>query len=238
MKLERRVALVTGASRGLGLEIARAYAGRGAKLVIAARGGDRLAAAAAELERRTEVAALTLDVSEDAEQLVEAGLRRFGRIDVLVNNASDLGPSPMPPLDQYPWQALQRVLKVNVLAPLHLTQLVLPGMRARGEGVIINVTSDAGVAAYPGWGGYGASKAALEHISRTLGNELKGTGVRVYLVDPGDMNTAMHRLAEPGVNLSALPGPEVAAPAFVRLVEDETAPFARVEAQALVAPKH
>ena len=97
MKLEGRVALVTGASRGLGLEIARAYAGRGAKLVIAARGGDRLAAAAAELERRTEVAALTLDVSEDAEQLVEAGLRRFGRIDVLVNNASDLGPSPMPP---------------------------------------------------------------------------------------------------------------------------------------------
>jgi NAD(P)-dependent dehydrogenase (short-subunit alcohol dehydrogenase family) len=235
MQMQGRVALITGASRGLGLEIARAYAARGAKLVVAARGQEALDAAKAELRALTDVVALAVDVSEDAERLVEAGTQAFGRIDVLVNNASELGPSPMPALADYPWQALERVLRVNVLAPLHLTQLVLPGMKARGEGVIINVSSDAGVEAYPGWGGYGASKAALEHISRTLAAELEGTGLRVYCVDPGDMNTEMHRLAEPGADLSGLPGPEAAAPAFVRLVEDETAPFARVKAQDLVA---
>src|SRR5438445_3674839 len=235
MKMEGKTALITGASRGLGLEIARAYAARGAKLVIGARGQEALEAAEAELRILTDVVALAVDVSEDAERLVEAGTKAFGRIDLLVNNASELGPSPMPALSDYPWQALERVLKVNVLAPLHLAQLVLPGMKERGEGVIINVSSDAGVEAYDGWGGYGASKAALEHISRTLAVELEGTGVRVYCVDPGDMNTEMHRLAEPGVDLSGLPGPEIAAPAFVRLVEDETAPFARVKAQDLVA---
>jgi NAD(P)-dependent dehydrogenase (short-subunit alcohol dehydrogenase family) len=233
MELNGRVALITGASRGLGLEVARAYAKRGARLVIAARGGEALEAAADELRVHTEVVALALDVSEEAERLVEAGLERFGRIDVLVNNASELGPSPMPALETYRWHDLERVFRVNVLAPLHLTQLVLPGMKARGEGVIVNVTSDAGVEAYPGWGGYGASKAALEHLSRTLAAELEGSRVRVYAVDPGDMNTEMHRLAEPGVDLSGLPGPEVAAPAFVRLVERETAPFARAMAQQL-----
>lgn len=235
MKIHGSVALVTGASRGLGLEIAKIYAGLGAHLVIAARGREDLEAVARELRPQTEVVALALDVSQEAERLVEAALERFGRIDVLVNNASELGPSPMPALEEYPWQELQRVFRVNVLAPLHLAQLALPGMRARGEGVIINVTSDAGVEAYPGWGGYGASKAALEHVSRTLGAELEGTGVRVYVVDPGDMNTAMHRLAEPGVDLSDLPGPEASAPAFVQLVEEETAPFARIKAQEIVA---
>ena len=235
MELTNSVALVSGASRGLGLEIARAYARRGAELVIAARNRDALDAAASELARSTNVVALALDVSQDAERLVEAGLERFGRIDVLVNNASELGPSPMPALEQYRWQDLERVLRVNVLAPLHLAQLVLPGMRERGEGVVINVSSDAGVEAYPGWGGYGASKAALEHISRTLAAELDGTGVRVYTVDPGDMNTGMHQLAEPGVDLSGLPGPEHSAPAFVRLVEHETAAFARVKAQEFAA---
>ena len=235
MKLQGAVALVTGASRGLGLEIAKAYARHGVKLVIAARGEDDLEVVASELRQQTEVVAQALDVSREAERLVEAGLERFERIDVLVNNASELGPSPMPPLEKYRWQDLQEVFRVNVLAPLHLTQLVLPGMRARGEGIIINVTSDAGVEAYPGWGGYGASKAALEHVSRTLAVELEGSGIRVYAVDPGDMNTEMHRLAEPGEDLSSLPGPEVSAPAFVRLVEDETAPFARVKAQELAA---
>ncbi len=231
MKLENRVALITGASRGLGLEIAREYAARGAKLVIAARGAEALDAAARGLRESTEVEALALDVSQDAERLVDAAVSRFGRVDVLVNNASELGPSPMPALEDYPWQELERVLRVNVLAPLHLAQLVLPGMRKQGSGVIINVSSDAGVEAYPGWGGYGASKAALEHVSRTLADELEGSGVRVYAVDPGDMNTTLHQLAEPGEDLSGLPDPHVAAPAFVRLVEDETAAFRRIKAQ-------
>jgi len=231
MRLEDTVALITGASRGLGLEIAREYASRGAKLVLAARGAEALDAAARSLPESTEVEALALDVSQDAERLVDAAVSRFGRIDVLVNNASELGPSPMPALENYPWRELERVLRVNLLAPLHLAQLVLPEMRDRGSGVIINVSSDAGVEAYPGWGGYGASKAALEHLSRTLAAELEGSGVRVYAVDPGDMNTTMHQLAEPGEDLSGLPDPRVAAPAFVRLVEAETAAFLRVNAQ-------
>lgn len=237
MELDGKVALITGASRGLGREIARTFAGRGAKLVLVARGADDLESAARALKDVTDVEAMPLDVSEDAERVVETAIRRFGRIDVLVNNASELGPSPMPALEEYDWRDLERVLRVNVLAPLHLTQLVLPGMRARHEGVIINVTSDAGVEAYPGWGGYGASKAALEHVSRTLAEELKDTGIRVYVVDPGDMNTEMHQLAEPGVDLSDLPGPDVPAPAFAWLVEHEAVPFARVSAQDLVKGK-
>ena len=211
---------------------------RGAKLVLAARGEKDLETVAATLSSLTEVEAVAVDVSQHAERLVEAAIRRFGRVDVLVNNASELGPSPLPPLERYRWQDLERVLRVNVLAPLHLVQLVLPGMRARAEGVIVNVSSDAGVEAYPGWGAYGASKAALEHLSRTLAAELEGTGIRVYVVDPGDMNTEMHRLAEPGADLSHLPGPEGSTPAFVRLVEDETAAFARVEAQAVTAERN
>lgn len=233
MELHDSVAIITGASKGLGLEVARLYAERGARLAIAARHPAPLERAASELRGRTEVVSVAVDVSQDAERLVAEALERFGRIDVLVNNASELGPSPMPTLESLSWQDMERILRVNVTAPLHLTQLVLPHMRARGEGVIINVTSDAGVEAYAGWGGYGASKAALEHMSRVLAEEVAGTGIRVYVVDPGDMNTEMHRLAEPGVDLSGLPGPEAAAAAFVRLVEDETAAFGRFKAQAM-----
>jgi NAD(P)-dependent dehydrogenase (short-subunit alcohol dehydrogenase family) len=111
-------------------------------------------------------------------------------------------------------------------------------MKARGAGVIMNVTSDAGVNSYPGWGGYGASKAALEHLSRTLAVELEATGIRVYVVDPGDMNTEMHRRAEPGVDLTHLPRPDASAPAFVRLVEDEGLPPGRYEAMKLIAVPH
>ncbi|HEU5299347.1 MAG TPA: SDR family oxidoreductase [bacterium] len=235
MRLHDSVALITGASRGLGLEIARLYAGRGARLVLVARGEDALRRAAVELSRVTEVVALPADVAEDAERIAQAALDRFGRVDVLVNNASDIGPSPMPALEVYPWDALLRVLRVNAVAPLHLIQLLLPQMKARGSGLIVNVTSDAGVQAYAGWGGYGAGKAALEHLSRVLAEELRGTGVRVYVVDPGDMDTVMHRQAEPGADLSHLPGPQVPAPAFVQLAEEETAPSGRFEAMKLTA---
>ncbi len=171
-----------------------------------------------------------------AERLVEAGLQRFGRIDVLINNASELGPSPMPELQELSADDFEAILQVNVIAPLRLSQLVLPGMRAAGSGLIVNVTSDAAVQPYPGWGGYGASKAALEHLSRIQAAELEGSGVRVYVVDPGDMNTAMHAAAEPGVDLSHLPDPELVAPAFVRLLE-ASVPSGRFEAQRLVAAR-
>jgi NAD(P)-dependent dehydrogenase (short-subunit alcohol dehydrogenase family) len=234
--MSKEVALITGASRGLGLEVARAYARRGLRLIMTARGETALQQATDELSLTTEVVALTGDVADThhAESLVREGLKRFGRIDVLINNASELGPSPMPELEHLPIDAFKDILRANVVAPLQLSQLVLPSMRARGSGLIINVTSDAGVQAYPTWGGYGASKAALEHLSRVLAAELAGTGVRVFVVDPGDMNTDMHRAAEPGVDLSHLPTPDAVAPAFVGLL-DETAAFARFEAQRLVA---
>jgi NAD(P)-dependent dehydrogenase (short-subunit alcohol dehydrogenase family) len=231
------VALITGASRGLGLALARLLARRGFALILTARGADALEVAAAELRGLTEVVALAGDVAEPAhaERLVRQGLERFGRIDVLVNNASTIGPTPMPLLERYPLEALDEVFRVNVIAPLRLAQLVLLAMRRRGDGVIVNVTSDAAVSAYPGWGGYGASKAALEHLSRVLAAELEGSGVRVYVVDPGDMNTQMHREAEPGADLSHLPQPEAVAPALAQLIERETAPFGRFDARAILA---
>lgn len=224
-----RHALVTGASQGLGRALATLLAKRGYALTINARGEEKLVEASRELSRFTVVERVAGDVSEIAEQLAERALYRFGPVDLLINNASELGPSPMPRLDAYPWDALLHVFKVNVVAPVHLAQLLLPAMNERGRGTILNITSDAGVNAYPGWGGYGASKAALEHASRTLAAELEGTGVRVLVVDPGDMNTEMHRLAEPGVDLSHLPTPDSVAPSILGLL-DRPEPFLRVAA--------
>jgi NAD(P)-dependent dehydrogenase (short-subunit alcohol dehydrogenase family) len=233
-QIEEQVVLITGASRGLGREIARLLAERGAGLILTARGAPALQAVAAELAPLTDLLALAGDVADrnHAARLVRLGLERFGRIDVLLNNASALGPSPMPTLEAYPLDDLAEVFRVNTLAPLHLIQQVLPQMRARGDGLIVNVTSDAAVQAYPTWGGYGASKAALEQLSRVLAAELDGTGIRVYSVDPGDMNTDLHRQAEPGVDLSHLPSPAVVAPAFVRLIVQQAEPSGRFEAQA------
>ena len=162
------------------------------------------------------------------------GVQRFGPVDVLINNASELGPSPMPLLEDLDPETFAQILRVNLVAPLKLIQLVLGGMKQRGSGLIVNVTSDAGVQAYPTWGGYSASKAGLEHLSRILAAELDGSGVRVYVVDPGDMNTAMHQAAEPGVDISYLPTPDRVAPAFVQLL-DETALCGRFEAQQLMS---
>jgi NAD(P)-dependent dehydrogenase (short-subunit alcohol dehydrogenase family) len=234
MLLKGSTVLVTGASRGLGFEVAQILAQRGAQLVIVARDASALQSAAARLrEQDAEVVAVAADVSEDAEKIVTQSLARFGHIDALINNASELGPSPMPKLESLPWQAMERILRVNAIAPLHLIQLVLPAMRQSGHGTIINISSDAGVNAYPGWGGYGASKAALEHLSRTLIAELEDRNIRVLAVDPGDMNTEMHRLAEPGVDLSHLPNPSQVAPAIVALLENDEFPSGRYEAQKL-----
>ncbi|MGZ7041281.1 MAG: SDR family NAD(P)-dependent oxidoreductase [Thermoanaerobaculia bacterium] len=228
------VILITGASKGLGLAIARIAARRNHPLIINARRGDELREAERELATFTDVLAIAGDVSEIAEEIAETALARFGRIDILINNASELGPSPMPLLESHSWESLLRIYRVNVVAPLHLTQLLLPSMKARHRGTIINITSDAGVNAYRGWGGYGSSKAALEHASRVFAAELEGSGVRVFVVDPGDMNTEMHQLAEPGVDLSRLPDPDDVAPGVVDLFDDPR-PFARVEAQRVEA---
>jgi NAD(P)-dependent dehydrogenase (short-subunit alcohol dehydrogenase family) len=230
-----RVALISGSSQGLGFQIARLYAERGIDLILTARSPERLEAARQELSKRTRVVALPGDVvdAEHVARLVSNGLDAFGPIDVLINNASELGPSPMPELRLLDPNSFARILDVNLIAPLRLIQHVLPAMRARREGLIVNVTSDAGVQAYPTWGGYGASKAGLEHLSRVLASELEGTGVRVYVVDPGDMDTVMHHAAEPGEDLSHLPTPDRIAPAFVQLLE-ETAPFGRFEAQQML----
>lgn len=207
-----KTVLITGASQGLGRALARLLAARGYRLVLNARNAERLQEVAWELG----ATAVAGNVSEIAEDIAQAA----GRVDILINNASELGPLPMPKLEDYPWDALLRVFKVNTVAPLHLTQLVLPQMKERGEGLIINISSDAATNAYPGWGGYGASKAALEHISRTLAAELEGTGVRVEIVDPGEMATQMHRDAINGGDVSHLPPPESVAPRIVALIEN------------------
>jgi NAD(P)-dependent dehydrogenase (short-subunit alcohol dehydrogenase family) len=229
------VALITGSSQGLGQSIARLFAQRGFGLILTARHAQPLEATRTELAKLTRVVALAGDVADadHVRRLVSTGYGTFGAIDILINNASELGPSPMPELIQLDPDVFKNILDVNLVAPHRLIQQVLPTMRARGEGLIVNVTSDAGVQAYPTWGGYGASKAALEHLSRILAVELEGSGVRVFVVDPGDMDTAMHRAAEPGVDLSHLPTPDAVAPAFVRLL-DVSAPFGRFEAQQLL----
>jgi short-subunit dehydrogenase len=234
MSTNTPVALITGASKGLGADLARLLAARGYRLILTARGAAPLQAISNELSRQTDVLALPGDVADraHAERLVAAGLEQFGQVDLLINNASTIGISPMPRLDQYPLDTLTTVFQTNAIAPLHLIQLVLPAMRSQTSGAIVNISSDAAVQAYPTWGGYGASKAALEHLSRVLAAELEGAGVRVYIVDPGDMDTEMHRAAEPGIDLSDLPGPAPSAQAIVRLIELERAPFARFEAQA------
>ena len=219
--------VITGASRGLGLAIARLLAEGGANLLLVARHGQTLSEAARTLGPR--VTTLAADVSQSAEEIAALAKARLGRVDVLINNASTVGPSPMPALADYPWQRLEEVLRVNLLAPLHLTQLLLDSLV--DGAAVINLTSDAAVNAYPGWGGYGASKAALEHLTRTLAAE--HPRLRFYLVDPGDMNTVMHQEAEPGVDLSHLPSPETVAPFFLQLIAERPSEL-RFEAQAVL----
>jgi len=209
------VVLITGASKGLGRALAHELAWLGHPLILNARGAEELREVERELSQFTRVVAIAGDVSEIAEEIAARGVQEFGRVDVLINNASEIGPSPMPSLELYPWDALLRVFKVNAVAPFHLIQLLLPGMRSRGHGTIVNISSDAAVNAYAGWGGYGGSKAALQHMSHILEKELDGSGVRVLVIDPGDMNTEMHRLAEPGVDLSHLPDPSSVAPRII-----------------------
>jgi NAD(P)-dependent dehydrogenase (short-subunit alcohol dehydrogenase family) len=220
------VAILTGASRGLGLVLARALDERGWQLVVDARGEAALVAATATLDGTTAVPGDLADAGH-RRALVDAAGRR---IDLLVNNASLLGPSPQPTLAGYPLDELRRVYEVNVLAPLELVQLAVPRM-APGA-AIVNVTSDAAVEAYEGWGGYGSSKAALDQLGAILAAE--HPDLRVYTVDPGDMRTQMHQEAFPGEDISDRPPPEESVPGLLALIEGSL-PSGRYRARELSA---
>jgi NAD(P)-dependent dehydrogenase (short-subunit alcohol dehydrogenase family) len=224
-----RVALVTGASRGLGRALAAGLAASGYALIIDARDGAALESARAALQGgepgeagrpggpRAPVIMVRGDIGDPAHR---DALRRaadgLGGLDLLVNNAGTLGTSPLPALADYPLADLREAFEVNVLAPLALTQALLPALRRRG-GAVLNVTSDAAVEAYAGWGGYGAVKAALEQASNVLAAE--ENAVRVWWADPGDLRTRMHQEAFPGEDISDRPQPEEVVPGFLRLIE-------------------
>jgi NAD(P)-dependent dehydrogenase (short-subunit alcohol dehydrogenase family) len=221
-------AIITGASRGLGLALARALAERDWRLVIDAREPEALASARAELSAVTEVTALVGDVGDDWHRTALVATAGPG-LDLLVNNASQLGPSPQPRLGEYRLAALENVYRVNVFAPLSLIQMALPLLGDGGR--IVNVTSDAGVESYEGWGGYGSSKAALERLTGVLAAE--HPELRVYAVDPGDMRTRMQHLAFPDEDISDRPPPEDSVPGLLTLIEGRL-PSGRYLARELV----
>ncbi len=224
--MEGTVALLTGASRGLGRALALALARDGAALVLCARGQADLDEAAAHCRALGgDVLAVAADVGrpEDRELLVALALDRFRHVDVLVNNASSLGPTPLPLLADTDPEAFASVLRVNLEAPFRLARALVGGMLLRGAGVVVNVSSDAAVEGYPGWGAYSAAKAGLDGLTRVWAAELEGSGVAMVSVDPGDMDTEMHRAALPEDDPAELARPEVVAEAFVRLIANALA---------------
>ena len=223
-------ALITGASRGLGLALARRLAGDGWTLIIDARGAKDLETARAELAELTRVVAIPGDVrNEEHRRTLADAARDAGGLDALVNNASILGPSPQPELLDYPLDVLEEVYRANVVAPLALTQAVRHQLKP--EARIVNVTSDAAVEPYAGWGGYGSSKAALEQLSNILAAE--NPDLRVYWTDPGDMRTRMHQEAFPDEDISDRPLPEESVPGLIELLTGDL-PSGRYEARALI----
>ena len=225
---------ITGGTSGLGLALVRQWHARGARVAFVARDAARVGRVAAELPG---VVAIAADVSrkEDVYPLALQVLGRLGGLDVLVNNASSLGPVPLRPLGDTDCEDVEAALATNVLAPFRLTKALLGALRAsaaeRRGGVVMNISSDAAVTPYPEWGAYGASKAALDHLARIWAAELEGTGVRFLGVDPGEMDTAMHAAAMPDADRTALARPEVVARKLVEMIEDDSIPSgARLEA--------
>jgi NAD(P)-dependent dehydrogenase (short-subunit alcohol dehydrogenase family) len=239
-----RTAIVTGASRGLGLALGRALAEREWRLIIDARGAagldaarEELAAAARDSAREASVAAASPVIAVPGDIADEAHRRELvaaagERIDLVVNNASLLGPSPLPPVAELAPSDLEEILRANVIGPLGLIRLALPHMREGGR--IVNVTSDAAVEPYEGWAGYGSSKAALEQLTRILAAERPD--LRVYAVDPGDMRTRMHQDAFPGEDISDRPPPDESVPGLLALIEGDL-PSGRYAAREL-SPSH
>ncbi|HEV2256938.1 MAG TPA: SDR family oxidoreductase [Streptosporangiaceae bacterium] len=219
------IALVTGASRGLGRALAAGLAREGYDLILDARNAGDLDAAARDIRDATAaraapgaVTAIAGDITDPVHRAALArAAQAAGRLDLLVNNAGTLGASPLPALADYPVDELRAAFEVNVIAPIALTQLLLPLLRASG-GAVLNITSDAAVEAYAGWGGYGAAKAALEQASNVLAAE--ELAVRVWWADPGDLRTDMHQQAFPGEDISDRPWPQTVVPAFTRLVAE------------------
>ncbi len=223
-------ALITGASRGLGLALARQLAQNGWGLIIDARGKKALEQAREQLAAKTKVIAISGDVAAKShrKKLLKAA-QELGGLDLIVNNASLLGPSPQPQLLEYPLDVLEDVYRANLIAPLAIIQMLHSALKP--DACIINVTSDAGVQAYSGWGGYGSSKAALEHLSHILAEE--NPSLRVYWVDPGDMRTQMQQQAFPDEDISDRPMPEESVPGLIALI-DGNQPSGRYRARELV----
>jgi NAD(P)-dependent dehydrogenase (short-subunit alcohol dehydrogenase family) len=206
-----RTALITGASKGLGRALAGELAARGWLLVVDARNPGSLAA---EL---SEAVVIPGDVTDPRHRdALTAAVDALGRLDLLVNNASELGPSPLPTLTRLPLEALRRIYETDVVAPLALVQALAPLLRQAG-GIVVNVSSDAAVEPYPGWGGYGSAKAALDQLSAVLAAE--EPDLRVYALDPGDMRTDMHQAAFPGEDITDRPEPATVVPALLRLLD-------------------
>ena len=224
-----RTALITGASRGLGLALAQALAGNGWRLIVDARGAGALEDAVATFARQTDVTCIPGDVADPAHrrELAQAAAAAGG-LDAVVNNAGTLGVSPLPPLLDYPLDALLEVFRVNVVAQLGVLQAVRSALKPGA--VVVNISSDAGVEAYEGWGGYGASKAALEQLSNVLAVE--NPDLRVYWVDPGDMRTTMHQEAFPGEDIGDRPLPEESVPGLLAVLEGRL-PGGRYQARAV-----
>ena len=226
-------ALITGGSRGLGFALARQLAQKDWGLIIDAREPKALEQVRSELAGLTTVVAIPGSVTDELHRKSLAqSADKLGGLDALINNASFLGPSPQPSLQDYPLEVLEQVYRTNVIAPLALTQVIYGSLKPNA--CIINVTSDAGVEAYGGWGGYGSSKAALEHLSHILAEE--NPSLRVYWVDPGDMRTQMQQEAFPGEDISDRPLPEESVPGLIALIEGNL-PSGRYKARELVASK-
>jgi NAD(P)-dependent dehydrogenase (short-subunit alcohol dehydrogenase family) len=222
-----KVALITGASRGLGLELSRALARRGWTLIVDGRNAGALEAARRDIEGN--VTAIPGDVTQAGHRTVLAQVaEELGGLDLVVNNAGMLGPSPQPNLLDYPLDVLVEVYRANTIAPLGVLQAVRHTLKPGAR--VINITSDAGVEAYEGWGGYGSSKAALEQISKVLAVE--NPDWRVYWVDPGDMRTQMHQEAFPGEDISDRPHPKESVPGFLKLIEGDL-PSGRYSARSI-----